>query len=1013
MPMEPHKPDPKTIFCEALDRPAGPDRRAYLEGACGGNLVLQAQVEGLLDAHERAGGFLGSAPGLSASISGGGPDEGATATASETALASEPHPPGTNGGSTSAATDSPHGVSSPVSQPIAFGPGSRIGPYKLLQEIGQGGMGTVFMAEQDKPVRRRVALKVIKSGMDSAQVMARFEAERQALALMDHPNIAKVFDAGTTGDAAGGEWRVAGKEENEAFPRSTRHAPPATPSGRPFFVMELVKGIPITTYCDEARFSPKERLELFIPVCQAIQHAHQKGIIHRDIKPSNVLVTLIDGRSVPKVIDFGIAKATDQRLTERSLFTEFGSILGTLEYMSPEQANLSGMDVDTRTDVFALGVLLYELLTGTTPLERVQLREAGYAEILRRIKEEEPPKPSTRLSNSGDRLASIAAVRGTEPSRLRRAVRGDLDWIVMKALEKSRTRRYETASGFARDLQRYLDGDAVEACPPSGGYRLRKFIGKHRGAIATASAFAGLLIAGAGISLAMALRATRAEQAARQERDRAIVAESQAKAQEQEARHSAEESHAVLKFLEDRVLAAARSAGQEGGLGRDVTIRQAVDAAQPRLTATFKHQPMVEAAIRKTLGDTYFYLGEGRKAIRELERAAELLAARLGPDHPRTLTSRNNLAQAFLAAGRHAEAITLLEAIIRAKELKLGADHPETLSSRNNLAAGYLAIGRTAAAIALDEATLKTREMTLGPDHPDTLFSRSNLGAAYLDSGRIAEAIALDEATLKARVTKLGPDHPDTLTSRNNLAQAFLAAGRTAQAITLHEATLKTRELKLGSDHPRTLTSRNNLAEAYLAAGRTAEAITLHEATLKAREMKLGPDHPETLLSRNNLGLACLADHRPAEGEPLFRVLIERARKQFGSTDPRTTGAMAHLGMSLIQQGKWLAAEPVLRECLAIREKIQPDDWSTFNARSLLGGCLLGQKNYTDAEPLILAGYEGMKARESRIPGPSRPHIPEAAERVLQLYEAWGQKDKVAEWRAKLARPSDKPEHQP
>ena len=281
-------------------------------------------------------------------------------------------------------------------------------------------MGAVFIAEQEKPVRRRVALKVIKAGMDSAQVVARFEAERQALALMDHPNIAKVFDAGTT------------------------------ESGRPFFAMELVKGVSITQYCDQSRLSPRERLALFIPVCQAIQHAHQKGVIHRDIKPSNVLVTLIDARPVPKVIDFGVAKAIDQRLTEKTLFTQFGSIVGTLEYMSPEQAELSGMDVDTRSDVYALGVLLYELLTGTTPLEHERLRDAGFGEILRRIKEEEPPRPSTRLSGSGERLASIAAVRGTEPARLTRVVRGDLDWIVMKALEKSRTRRYESAGGFAR-----------------------------------------------------------------------------------------------------------------------------------------------------------------------------------------------------------------------------------------------------------------------------------------------------------------------------------------------------------------------------------------------------------------------------------------------------------------------------------------------------------------------------------------------------------------------------------
>ena len=357
-------------------------------------------------------------------------------------------------------------------------------------------MGTVYMAEQEKPVRRRVALKVIKPGMDTDQVVARFEAERQALALMDHHNIAKVFDAG------------------------------ATETGRPYFVMELVNGIPITDYCDRANLSPRERLDLFIPVCQAIQHAHQKGVIHRDVKPSNILITLHDGKPVPKVIDFGIAKAISQRLTERTMFTQFGAVVGTLEYMSPEQAEMSGMDVDTRTDIYALGVLLYELLTGTTPLQRASLREAAFAEILRRIREEDPQKPSTRISESGEDLASISAHRKTEPVRLARLVRGELDWIVMKALEKDRSRRYETANGFARDIRRYLEGDPVEACPLSASYKLKKFARKHRAALATIGAFAFLLVAATAVSVGLAVRANR-------ERLRAVKAEIGAKEQKE------------------------------------------------------------------------------------------------------------------------------------------------------------------------------------------------------------------------------------------------------------------------------------------------------------------------------------------------------------------------------------------------------------------------------------------------------------------------------------------------
>jgi serine/threonine protein kinase len=330
------------------------------------------------------------------------------------------------------------------------------GRYKLLEEIGLGGMGAVWMAQQTEPVKRLVALKLIKAGMDSKQVLARFEAERQALALMDHPNIARVLDAGTTA------------------------------TGRPFFVMELVKGAPITCYCDEQRLTPRRRLELFAPVCQAIQHAHQKGIIHRDIKPSNVLVALYDGNPVPKVIDFGIAKATGLQLTEKTLATGFGAVVGTLEYMSPEQAELNQLDIDTRSDVYSLGVLLYELLTGTTPLDRKQLKQAAMLELLRLIREAEPPRPSMRLSESKDSLPSISAQRQTEPAKLTKLMRGELDWIVMKALEKDRKRRYETANGLALDVQRYLADEPVQACPPSLGYKLRRLARRNKSTIAVA-----------------------------------------------------------------------------------------------------------------------------------------------------------------------------------------------------------------------------------------------------------------------------------------------------------------------------------------------------------------------------------------------------------------------------------------------------------------------------------------------------------------------------------------------
>src|SRR3954447_8947792 len=404
----------QTIFTEALEREDPAERAAFLEGACAGDPRLRQRIERLLGQHDHAGSFLEQ------------PVMSGDATAN--------HQP-----------------------PITEQPGTVIGQYKLLQQIGEGGMGVVFMAEQSEPIQRTIALKIIKPGMDTRQVIARFEAERQAVAMMDHPNIAKVLDAGTTD------------------------------SGRPYFVMELVKGVPITKYCDDKHLPIRDRLQLFIEVCQAVQHAHQKGIIHRDIKPNNVLVAEYDNRAVPKVIDFGVAKAMAQKLTERTMFTEFGQVLGTMEYMSPEQSKFNQLDIDTRSDIYSLGVLLYELLAGSTPFEGKRLHEAAFDEMLRIIREEEPPKPSTRLTAS-DTLASIAANRQIEPARLSKDVRGELDWIVMKALEKDRNPRYETASGFPADTEPHLPDEPVQAGPPSAQYRLRKFSRRHKAVLFGASA---------------------------------------------------------------------------------------------------------------------------------------------------------------------------------------------------------------------------------------------------------------------------------------------------------------------------------------------------------------------------------------------------------------------------------------------------------------------------------------------------------------------------------------------
>jgi serine/threonine protein kinase len=465
----------RAIFLEAIEQYAPEDRDDFLDQACAGNPQLRARVESLLHSHQLLGTFHDQA--------------------SPTTLT--------------------------IDQPPVEQPGRVIGPYKLLDQIGEGGMGVVFMAEQTAPVRRKVALKIIKPGMDTRQVIARFEAERQALAMMDHPNIAKVLDAGTTDDrskleaqARGGDGETGGGGEPD-LPVPLRISPspplPFSPShsvGRPYFVMELVQGVSVTEYCDQCHLTTRERLELFITVCRAVQHAHQKGVIHRDIKPTNVLVAMQDGRPAPKIIDFGVAKAIGQRLTEHTLTTAFAQMVGSPLYMSPEQAELSPLGVDTRSDIYSLGVLLYELLAGTTPFDKDRLHAASYDEMRRIIREEEPPRPSARISTlAADLATTVAERRHTDTRRLSQQVRGELDWIVMKCLEKDRNRRYETAGGLARDIERYLHDEPVQACPPSASYRFRKFARRNKTLLAAGAAVAAALVVGLGLSTWMYIRA--------------------------------------------------------------------------------------------------------------------------------------------------------------------------------------------------------------------------------------------------------------------------------------------------------------------------------------------------------------------------------------------------------------------------------------------------------------------------------------------------------------------------
>jgi serine/threonine protein kinase/tetratricopeptide (TPR) repeat protein len=769
-------PELKAIFCEALDCQSGPERRAFLDRACRANPELRSRVEALLAAGRDAGDFL-------------------------------EHPVAPPSGSWSAPAPAP-----------ARALGTVIGPYKLLEPIGEGGMGSVYMADQQQPVRRKVALKIIKPGMDSRQVIARFEAERQALALMDHPNIAKILDGGTTRDEPGG---VGG--------------------GHPYFVMELVKGRPLGEYCDDRRLSIRARLELFIQICSAVQHAHQKGIIHRDLKPGNVLVTEHDGRPVPKVIDFGLAKALDtgMPLTDRTLYTAYGTVAGTPLYMAPEQVGINALDVDTRSDIYALGVILYELLTGTTPLERERLKQADWEAVRRVIREEEPPRPSARLSSS-DTLPSLAASRQTEPVKLARLIRGDLDWIVMKCLEKDRSRRYETAGALARDIERYLHDEPVEASPPSRRYRLGKFARKHRALIGTAAGFVMLVAAGAGVSTWQAVRAHGAEREALAARDNAGEQLRQAKRSEQRYR-------TVLKFFQDKVLSAPRPPGQEGGLSRDATVREALDRAEPEIATAFAGEPLVEASIRNTLGTSYMYLGDREKALAQHQRALALRLRELGPEHPDTAEPMNELAIILLQMGKSAEAQKILEESLAIKRRTLGPEHWQTLHVMTNLSIALAMQGLLEDAANIVEEYLEIQRRVEGPEAIFTLRSMYNLGIMRRHLGQWAEARPLFDESLKTLRRVFSPDHQDTLRAVNYLGELLLDQRQPAEARALFESALEGQRRVLGPSSDETILTMINLADALRLQGRLDEARKAAEEANTLNRGTLGPEHPQTL----------------------------------------------------------------------------------------------------------------------------------------------------------------------
>ena len=666
-----------------------------------------------------------------------------------------------------------------------------IGPYRLLQRVGEGGMGEVWLAEQTRPVHRQVALKVIKAGMDTAQVVARFEAERQALALMSHPAIAQVFDAGVT------------------------------PQGRPFFAMEYVRGEPITAYCDRQRLSMAQRLHLFIEVCDGVQHAHQKGIIHRDLKPSNILVTVLDDRAVPKIIDFGVAKATTQHLTERTLYTELGVLIGTPEYMSPEQAEMTGLDIDTRTDVYALGVILYELLAGVLPFDSKSLREKGLDEIRRTIRDTDPPRPSTRITSLGARATGVAEIRGTNPARLASQLRGDLDWITMKALEKDRTRRYGSVSDLAADLRRHLDHVPVLASPPSTLYRMRKFVRRHR---AGATAIATVLV------LLIAFAATMAVQAQRiaRERDR--------------ANSEAEAARQISDFL----VGLFNVSNPSEARGASITAREILDNGARDIEARLAAQPQLQARMQATIGTVYTNLGLYGAAEPLLRKAVDAERRLFGAEARQTRQTMSALANVYWFLGRYADAEPLYLSVLQSSRRANGDEDSETLHAAYDLGSLYVMQKRWDEAERLMRQTLDTQRRVLGDGDYRTLETIGNLSTLYYAQSRYDEALPLARQAFEGKRQALGIDHPGTLTAEHNLATTLHQLGRYAEAEPVYRDTEQRKRRVLADDHDNTAKTRERLAEMYIRLHRYSEAEPLLLAAYEVFRKRLGEEHVET-----------------------------------------------------------------------------------------------------------------------------------------------------------------------
>jgi tetratricopeptide (TPR) repeat protein len=790
-------------------------------------------------------------------------------------------------------------------------------------------MGTVYEAEQEHP-RRTVALKIIRPGWATAEVLRRFELESQALGRLQHPGIAQIHEAATADSGSGPQ---------------------------PYFAMEFIRGDSLHAYAAAHHLDTRQRLDLIVKICDAVHHAHQRGIIHRDLKPGNIL---IDETGQPKILDFGVARVTDSD-AYATRQTDVGQLIGTLAYMSPEQVLADPLELDVRSDVYALGVILYELLAGHLPytISR-QIPEAARA-----IREEDPAP-----------LSSI-----------NRVYRGDIETIVAKSLEKEKTRRYASAAELAADIGRYLKDEPITARPPSTIYQLQKFARRHQGLVWGIAAVFIVLIAGIIASTWQAARATRAEQAARAE---------------------AATATAINDFLLNDLLSQAGASTQarpDIKPDPDLKVRTALDRAATRVEGKFDAQPLVKASIHTTIANAYWELGLFTEAEQHYQRAGALRERALGKEHPDTLAANNNLGNLYREEGKYAEAEPVLASVLAIRQRVLGADHPDTLVTMANLGIVLHEQGKYAEAEPLLTKVLETERRTRGEEDQETIISMMNLGKLYSDVGKAAEAEALLSRAVDIGRRTLGEEHPRWIGAMNNLAAIYAAAGKFAEAEPIFRTLSEVQRRVLGEEHPDALTVTNNLAVVCRHIGKQAEAEALLTRVMDVQHRVLGDDHPNQLATMSSLAQVYQLQGKLAEAKSLLTRTLAGQRRVNGPEHLGTLNTMRVLGGIYRDEGHYGQAESLLREALKGYLKVRPEFWPRFDVESTLGASLAGQKRYAEAEPLLLSGHEGMSRLEASIPPVNKPSVQRAAEWIAALYQSSGQTAKAAEWRQQLQKP--------